>query len=104
MSNTKERQTQQLLDGDLHKYLMHKETWTDHIFDSVDWVGYGTVCPTVKTNSGVQGLSQPGTQGDKHMKYHGGVKPCCMYSAAHEDWRHLLFCPSLDASLHCAES
>jgi hypothetical protein len=42
MSNAKERLTQQLLDGDPHKYIITKETWMDQLFDSINWVGYGT--------------------------------------------------------------
>jgi hypothetical protein len=36
-SNWKERLTQQLLDGDLQKYLIQKEQRTTHLFNNIYW-------------------------------------------------------------------
>jgi hypothetical protein len=36
-SNWKDRLTHQLLDGDLHEYLMQKEQWTTHAFNNICW-------------------------------------------------------------------
>jgi hypothetical protein len=35
--NWKERLTQQLVDGDLQKYLMQKEQWMSHDFNNICW-------------------------------------------------------------------
>jgi hypothetical protein len=41
-NNWKERLTQQLLDGDLHEYLMEKEQWTTHSFQNICWKRHET--------------------------------------------------------------
>jgi hypothetical protein len=49
-------------------------------------------------------MSQPLAHQGKHKQYYGCQKPCCMCGDAHEDWRHVITCKSLDASLHRTES
>jgi hypothetical protein len=41
-SHMKETLTHQLLDGDMRKYLMDKDNWTQQILDSINWRSYGT--------------------------------------------------------------
>jgi hypothetical protein len=36
----------------------------------------------------------------RHQQYFGDAKPCCMCKCEIEDWRHVITCGSLDASLH----
>jgi hypothetical protein len=36
-SNWKEILTQQILDGDIWEYLMHKEQWLTHLFNNICW-------------------------------------------------------------------
>jgi hypothetical protein len=38
--------------------------------------------------------------GSRHVKFYGGDRPCCLCRETKEDWRHILKCPSLDASYH----
>jgi hypothetical protein len=38
--------------------------------------------------------------GSRHVKSCGGDLPCCFCQETKEDWRHILNCPSLDASYH----
>jgi hypothetical protein len=42
--------------------------------------------------------------GTRHQQYFGYSKPCCMCNCETEDWRHVLICGSLDASLHMEAS
>jgi hypothetical protein len=42
--------------------------------------------------------------GMKHTIYHNEPRPCCMCGDDKEDWRHVITCRSLDASLHRADS
>jgi hypothetical protein len=41
-SHMKERLTQQILDGDMQKYLMDKKNWTQQVFNIINWRSYGT--------------------------------------------------------------
>jgi hypothetical protein len=36
----------------------------------------------------------------RHIKFYGGDRPCCFCKETKEDWRHILNCPTLDASYH----
>jgi hypothetical protein len=38
--------------------------------------------------------------GSRHVRFYGGERPCCLCQETKEDWRHILKCPSLDASFH----
>jgi hypothetical protein len=40
----------------------------------------------------------------RHQKYFGDSRPCCMCNCETEDWRYVLTCVSLDASIHRAAS
>jgi hypothetical protein len=42
-SRMKERLTQHLIDRDLRSYLMEKEHWNPHHFESIDWTNYSAV-------------------------------------------------------------
>jgi hypothetical protein len=42
--------------------------------------------------------------GVKHTFYYNEPRPCCMCGEEKEDWRHIMICVSLDASLHRADS
>jgi hypothetical protein len=42
--------------------------------------------------------------GGEHKQYYGGHKPCWICGYVHEDWRHIITCKSLDASLPITES
>jgi hypothetical protein len=38
--------------------------------------------------------------GSRHVRFYGGELPCCFCQETKEIWRHILNCPSLDASYH----
>jgi hypothetical protein len=102
-SHMKERLTHQLLDGDMQIYLMDKENWSRRDFDSVNWRVYGTSfkrLPRSRQTAVAKACNNLWHTGEKHKQYYGGQKPCCMCGDAHEDWRHIITCKSLDASLH----
>jgi hypothetical protein len=40
----------------------------------------------------------------RHQQYFGDAKSCCMCSCETEEWRHVLTCGSINASLHRATS
>jgi hypothetical protein len=42
--------------------------------------------------------------GTRHQQYFGEEKACCMCNCETEDWRHVLVCGSIDASIHRAVS
>jgi hypothetical protein len=104
---TKERLTQQLLDGDLQSYLDKKEHWSAQHFESIDWTNYSSAFK--RLSKGRQTAVAKATHnllytGTRHQQFFGDTKPCCMCNCEIEDWRHVLMCGSLDASLHRAAS
>jgi hypothetical protein len=106
-SRTKERLTQQLLDGDLRDYLEKKEHWSAQHFESIDWTNYSSTFK--RLSKGRQTAVAKATHniwhtGTRHQQYFGDAKPCYMCNCETEDWRHVLICGSLDASLHRAAS
>jgi hypothetical protein len=107
MSRMKEQLTQQLLDVDLRAYLEKKELWSAHQFESIDWTNYSSAFK--RLSKGRQTAVAKATHnlwhtGTRHQQYFGEAKACCMYNCETEDWRHVLTCGSIDASLHRAVS
>jgi hypothetical protein len=103
----KERLTRQLLDGYMQTYLMEKDNWSRQILDSINWRSNGTAfkrLPRSRQTAVAKACHNLWHSGKKHKQYYGGQKPCCMCGDAHEDWRHIITCKSLDASLHRTES
>jgi hypothetical protein len=99
----KEILTQQLIDGDIQKYLMAKEKWTRKVLDSINWKSYGTAfkrLPRSRQTTVTKACHNLWHTGGRYKQYYGGQKHCCRYGDAHEDWRHVITCNSLDASLH----
>jgi hypothetical protein len=106
-SRMKERLTQQLLDADLRAYLKKKELWSAQQFESIDW----TNCRSAfkRLSKGQQTVVTKATHnlwhtGTRHQKYLGESKACCMCNCETEDWRHVIMCGSIDASIHRAVS
>jgi hypothetical protein len=105
MSRMKERLTQQLLNGYLRSYLEKKEHWSAQNFESIDWTPYSSAFN--RLSKGRQTAVAKATHnlwhtGTRPQQYFGDAKPCCMCNCETEDWRHVLTCGSLDASLHRA--
>jgi hypothetical protein len=106
-SHMKERLTRQLLDGDMEIYLMDKDNWSRQDFDSINWRGYGTAfkrLPRSRQTAVAKVCHNLWHTGEKHKQCYGVHTPCCMWGEAHEDWRYIITCKSLDASLHRMES
>jgi hypothetical protein len=86
---------------------MEKENWFRQIFDSINWKSYRTAfkgLPHSRQTAVDKACHNLWHNGEKHKQHYGGQKPCCMCGDAHEDWRHIITCKSLDASLHRSES
>jgi hypothetical protein len=102
----KERLTQKLLDVNLRAYLEKKELWSAQHFESIYW----TNCSSVFKRLPKGGKQRQRRQHNiwytwtSHQQYFGEAKPCCMCNCETEDWRHVLMCGSIDASLHRAAS
>jgi hypothetical protein len=106
-SRMKEQRTQQLLDIDLYAYLERKELWSAQHFESIDWTNYSSAFKQL--SKGWQTAVAKATHnllhtGTRHQQYFGEAKPCCMCNCETEDWRHVLTCGSINASLHRAAS
>jgi hypothetical protein len=80
--------------------LMTKETWTDQIFDSINWVGCGTAFKRPPPHGKhKQRCPRPTiTCVTQERSTYNNDKPCCMCSAAHGDFQHILSCPSCNVS------
>jgi hypothetical protein len=80
-SNWKERMTHQLLDGDLHKYLMEKEQWTTHSFHNICWKRNETALKRISKARQAQTAKMCHTlrhTGARHEQWYNKAKPCCM--------------------------
>jgi hypothetical protein len=106
-SHMKERLTQQLLDAELRAYLEKKELWSAQQFESIDWTNYRSAFK--RLSKGRQTAVAKATHnlwhtGTRHQQYFGEAKACCMCNCETEDWRHVLTCGSIYASLYRAVS
>jgi hypothetical protein len=104
-SHMKERLTQQLLDAYLRAYLEKKELWSAQQFESIDWKNYHSAFK--RLSKGWQTAVAKATHnlwhtGTRHQQYFGEATACCMCNCETEDWRRVLTCGSIDASLHRA--
>jgi hypothetical protein len=106
-SRMKERLTQQLLDADLRDYLEKKELWSAQKCESIDWTNYRSAFK--RLSKGRQTAVAKATHNlwhtrTWHQQYFGEAKACCMCNCETEDWRRVLACGLIDASLHRAVS
>jgi hypothetical protein len=106
-SRMKERLTQQLLDADLRAYLEKKELWSAQHFEIIDWTNFSSAFK--RLSKGRQTVVAKATHnlwhtGTRHQQYFREAKPCSVCNCETEDWRHVLTCGSIDASLHGAAS
>jgi hypothetical protein len=106
-SRMKERLTQQLIDAYLRAYLEDKELWSAQQFESIDWTNYRSAFKRLSKGrqiAVVKATHNLWHTGTRHQQYFGEAKSCCMCSCETEDWRHVLTCGSIDASIHRAIS
>jgi hypothetical protein len=102
-SDMKNQLTSQMHDDNMRSLLMQKDSWSNQIFDAIDW------------NSSEQALGQHSKNrqrnvvklfhsywhtGSRHVRFYGGEHPCCFCHETKEAWRHILNLSSLDASYH----
>jgi hypothetical protein len=106
-SRMKERLTQQLLDVYLRAYLEKKELWSAQHFESIDWTNYSSAFKRLlkgQQTAVAKAIHNLWHTGTRHQHHFGEAKPCCMCNCETEEWRHVLTCRSIDASLHRSAS
>jgi hypothetical protein len=91
----------------LRAYLKKKELWSAQKFESIDWKNYCSAFKRLST--GRQAAVAQATHniwhtGTRHQQYFGEAKACCMCNCETEDWRHVLTCGSIGASIRKAVS
>jgi hypothetical protein len=87
--------------------LEKKEHWSAQHFESIDWTNYSSAFKRLskgRKTAVAKATDNLWHTGTRHQQYFGDAKPCCMCNCKIEDWRHVLMCGSLDASLHSAAS
>jgi hypothetical protein len=106
-SKMKTQMESQLHDKDMRKYLTECELWTENQFDEIDWMSYKTAFKRMgrsRQTSIAKVCHNMWHTGVKHTLYFHEPRPCCMCGEENEDWRHIVTCISLDASLHRSDS
>jgi hypothetical protein len=93
--------TSQMHDDNLRSFLMQKESWSTQIFDAIDWNSSERALRRLSKNrqmNVVKLCHNYWHTGSRHVRFYGGERPCCFCHETKEDSRHILNCPSLDAS------
>jgi hypothetical protein len=102
-SKMKPQMEGQLHNKDMRKYLIEREVWTENQFDEIDWRSYETAFKRMgqsRQTAIAKVCHNTWHTGVKHILYYHEPHPCCMCGEEKEDWRHVMTCRSLDASLH----
>jgi hypothetical protein len=102
-SDMKNQLTSQMHDNNMPSFLMQKESWSSQIFDAIDWNSSERDLRRLSKNrqmNVVKLCHNYWHTGSRHVRFYGGERPCCFFQETKEDWRHVLNCPSLDASYH----
>jgi hypothetical protein len=102
-SDTKNQLAAQMHDGNLRSFLMQKESWSPQTFDNIDWNASERALRRLSKNRQINVVKLCHNYwhtGSIHVKFYVGDRPCCFCQETKEDWRHILNCPSLDASFH----
>jgi hypothetical protein len=106
-SKMKPQMENQRHDKDMRKYLTEREIWTENQFDKVDWTSYKTAFKRMgrsRQTSISKVCHSMCHTGVRHTFYYHDPRPCCICGEKNKDWRHVMTCRSLDASLHRADS
>jgi hypothetical protein len=85
----KNQLTSDMHDGNLHSFLMQKESWYPQTFDTINWKASKRALRWLSKNhqmNVVKLFHNYWHTGSRHVQIYGGDLPCC--------------CPSLDASYH----
>jgi hypothetical protein len=102
-SDMKNQLTSQMHDDNLRSFLMQKESWSTQIFDAIDWNASERSLRRLSKNrqmNVVKLCHNYWHTSSRHVRFYVGERPCCFCQETKEDWRHILNCPSLDASYH----
>jgi hypothetical protein len=102
-SDMKNQLTSQMHDNNMRSFLMQKDSWSSQIFDAIDWNSSERALRRLSKNrqmNVVRLCHNYWHTGSRHVRFYGGESPCCFCQETKEDWRHILNCPSLDASFH----
>jgi hypothetical protein len=78
-----------------------------HHFESIDWTNYSSAFKRLlkgRETAVAKATHNLWHTGTRHQQYLGEAKPCCMCNCETEDWRHVITCGSIDASLDRAAS
>jgi hypothetical protein len=95
--------TSQMHDGNMRSFLMQKESWYPQTFDVINWNASERALRRLSKNRQMNVVKLCHNYyhtGSRHVKFYRGDHPCCFCQETKEDWRHILNCPSLDASYH----
>jgi hypothetical protein len=93
----------QVHDDNMRSLLMQKESWSIQIFDAIDWNSSERTLRRLSKNRQMNVVKLCHTYchtDSRHVRFYRGERPCCFCQETKEDWRHILNCPSLDASYH----
>jgi hypothetical protein len=102
-SDMKNQLTSQMYDDNMRSFLMQKESWSSQIFNAIDWKSSERALRRLSKNrqmNVVKLCHNYWHTGSRHVRFYGGERPFCFCQETKEDWRHILNCPSLDASYH----
>jgi hypothetical protein len=102
-SDMKNQLTSQIHDDNMRSFLMQKKSCSSQIFDAIDWNSSERALRRLSKNRQMNVIKLCHNYwhtGSRHVRSNGGERPCCFYQETKEDWRHILNCPSLDASYH----
>jgi hypothetical protein len=102
-SDMKNQLTSHMHDDNIRSFLIQKESWSSQTFDAIDWHSSERALRRMSKNrqmNVVKLFHNYWHTGSRHVRFYGGERPCCFCQDNKEDWRHILNCPSLDASYH----
>jgi hypothetical protein len=102
-SDMEDQLTSQMHDDNMRSFLMQKESWSSQIFDAIYWNSSKRALKRLSKNrqmNVVELCHNYWHTGSIYVRFYGVELPCCFFQETKEDWRHILNCPSLDASYH----
>jgi hypothetical protein len=100
-SDMKNQLASQMHDGNLRSFLMQKESWSPQTFNTIDWDASERALRRLSKDQQMNVAKlwhNYWHTGSRHVKFYVGDR--CFCQETKEDWRHILNCPSLDASYH----
>jgi hypothetical protein len=99
----KNQLTPHMHDDNIRSFLIQKESWSSQTFEAIDWHSSERALRRLSKNRQMNVATLCHNYwhtGSRHVRFYGGERPCYFCQDTKEDWRHILNCPSLDASYH----